>query len=70
MNFKEDTKRFKRMTETYDEVKYICKCVHRVIIPNGVNKQICDWCNNYVFKNKKEEFKYRLKEEMRRNVRK
>ena len=64
MNFAEDTKRFKRLTQVYDEVKYRCRCGHRVVIPKGVDKQLCDWCNNYVFKTKQDEFKYRLKEKM------
>lgn len=66
MNFKKDTKEYERRAEELDKVKYICKCGHRVIIPKGVDKQLCDWCGNYVFKDKNEEFKYRLQEKMRR----
>ena len=66
MNFKKDTKEYERRAEELDKVKYICKCGHRVIIPKGVDKQLCDWCNHYVFKDKNEEFKYRLKEKIRR----
>lgn len=29
-------------------------------------KQLCDICGRYVFKNKQEEFKYRLKENMKK----
>ena len=47
-------KEFKRMTEEYDKVKYLCKCGHRVIIPSYVDKQLCNWCGNYVFKDKKQ----------------
>ena len=64
INFAADTKRFKRMTQVYDEVKYRCKCGHRVIISKGETKALCDWCHNYVFINKQEEFKYRVKEKM------
>jgi hypothetical protein len=64
MNFIEDIRRFKRLTQVYDEVKYRCKCGRRVVIPKGVDKNLCDWCGNYVFKDKKTEFKYRLKEKM------
>ena len=54
-------KEYERMTDEYDKVKYRCKnCGHRVVIPYQVNKQICSWCKNYVFKNEQDEFKNRL----------
>ena len=65
MNFKKDTKEFERMSEEYDKVKYICKCGHRVIIPKWIDKNICDWCGNYVFKSKKDEDLYRIMEKMK-----
>lgn len=52
---------FERMQEEYDKVKYMCKCGHKVIIPNHVDKQVCRWCGKYVFKNEKDEFKYRMR---------
>ena len=55
-------KEFKRMTDEYEKVKYICKCGHRVVIPKWVDKQLCDWCGRYVFKDKRSEFKYRIME--------
>lgn len=45
--------------------KYYCKCGHSVIIRPMENKVLCHWCNNWVFKDKQEEFKYRLKEKMK-----
>ena len=66
MNFKKEAKEFKRRSDEYGKVKYICSCGHRVIIPAWVNKQLCDWCGNYVFKSKQDEFKYRLLEEVRK----
>lgn len=65
MNWKKDTKDFERMSEEYDKVKYICKCGHRVIIPKWIDKNICDWCGNYVFKSKKDEDLYRIMEKMK-----
>ena len=56
---------WKRMTNEYDKVKYPCKCGRRVIIPSWEEKEVCSWCGNYVFKDKKEEFKYRVKEKIR-----
>ena len=59
-------KEFERMTDEYDKVKYLCKCGHRVIIPEKYEKRLCNWCQNYVFKTKEDEFKYRLRERMRK----
>ena len=36
-------KEFKKMTDEYEKVKYVCKCGHRVVIPKWVDKQLCDW---------------------------
>lgn len=58
------TEEYKRMTNEYDKVKYLCKCGHRVIIPRWVDKQLCNWCHCYVFKDKKAEYKYRMREEL------
>lgn len=57
-------KEYDRLVEEESKLKHICKCGHRVIITNQQSKVLCDWCGNYVFKNKKEEFKYRMKEKM------
>lgn len=57
-------KEYKRLTDEYDKVKYVCRCGHRVIIPNWADKTLCDWCNHFVFKNKEEEDKYRIREEI------
>lgn len=59
-------KEYKRMTDNYEKAKYICKCGHRVIIPKWETKQLCDWCGMYVFKNKKDEFEFRMKERLRK----
>lgn len=56
---------FNRMSEELDKVKYKCKCGHRVVIPYFMDKNICSWCHEYVFKNKETEFKYRLKEKLK-----
>ena len=49
----------------YDKVKYRCKCGHRMVIPPKLDKVVCDWCGKYVFKDKKKEFEYRLREKMK-----
>ena len=61
-------KEFKKMMGEYEKVKYICKCGHRVVIPKWVDKQLCDWCGRYVFKDKKVEFNYRISEQIKKRV--
>lgn len=59
-------KEYQRATDEYEKVKYKCRCGHRVVIPNWVDKNVCSWCGRYVFKTKQDEFKFRLEERMRR----
>lgn len=51
----------KRMSEI-DKYKYYCKCGHPVgIYPiERKNKKICNWCGQYVYINRQEEFKEKL----------
>lgn len=56
MSFKEDDKRFKDVSKC----RYKCKCGHSVIITNKLDKAICSWCGNLVFKTPKAEFEYRV----------
>lgn len=58
-------KEFDRQSDEYDKAKYKCKCGHRVIIPEWESKQLCSCCKKYVFKNKKEEDLYRIKERLK-----
>lgn len=44
-----------------------CKCGHRINFPPNMDKIVCSWCGNYVFRDKKTEFEYRINQEMRRN---
>lgn len=48
------------------KIQHKCKCGHTVTIPEFVEKQLCGFCGNYVFKNKKDEFSYRIKERLRK----
>jgi hypothetical protein len=65
VSFKKDTDWYRNLTNEYDKVKFVCSCGHRVIMPKWVDKRICDWCGRWVFRNKKDEFKYRLQEKMK-----
>ena len=47
------------------ENTYKCKCGHSVSIPIFVDKTICSFCGNYVFKNKQDEFRFRVKEKLK-----
>lgn len=58
---------YERMEHEYDKVKYSCTCGHRVVIPKWIDKGMCSWCGKYVFKNKKDEFKYRINEKLRKD---
>ena len=40
-----------------------CKCGHSMPMAATTEKAICTWCGNYVFRDKKTEFEYRLKEQ-------
>jgi len=42
---------------------YKCKCGHSVVIYpfEHKSKKICKWCGEYVYVNKKEEFKDRMR---------
>ena len=42
------------------------KCGHRMLITNKYGKIPCSWCGNMIFKDKKTEFEFRLKEKMRK----
>lgn len=42
-----------------------CKCGHSIAFKSCEKKKLCHWCNKWVFKNKEDEFKYRLKEKMK-----
>lgn len=45
---------------------YKCKCGHSVPIKPYEKRVLCHWCNKWVFKNEKDEFKFRLEEQRRK----
>ena len=48
------------MVYTRNSIK-CANCGHTMLFARK-NKAVCTWCGHYVFKDKKEEFEYRLKE--------
>ena len=64
MNYRE----LMKYCDAISEVKIKCGCGHSVIIPPHKSKVLCDWCKKYVFKTKKDEFEYRMKEMMHKQV--
>lgn len=48
-----------------NEHKVTCSCGTKTVLYN-VDKKICRGCHKFVFKNKKIEFEYRLKESLKR----
>lgn len=62
MKYKDDTKRL----NTYTNLTVKCKCGHSIFMPAYIDKIICTHCRNLVFRDKKKEFEYRLRKEIRK----
>lgn len=62
-----DYKRYKRFIEIakeHDKLQdYVvkCKCSHTILFTGKKDRLICRYCGNYVYKDKKTEFKYKMK---------
>lgn len=65
--------KWRRIYMTNDEIdkynqelskhKYTRKnCGRKIYIHKDKEKAVCSWCGKYVFKNKENEFRYRMKE--------
>lgn len=51
-----------KLSDEYNKLKIKCKhCGHKLVIPVWVDKQICSWCGNYVYRNKQMEFREEVK---------
>lgn len=55
----------KKLDKVIEHNRYYCHCGHSVTILPNESKVFCTYCGHWVFKNKKEEFMYRLKETMK-----
>ena len=61
-----DPKSFSKREKNQSDNKIACKCGHRILM--GLEeRKVCNWCGNYVYRNKEIEFKYKLKEKMMKN---
>ena len=60
-NFKKDTQ---RAVNFYSTCLHCEKCGHSLQVIRR-NKAFCEWCGRYIFKDKKDEFEYRLKEKLK-----
>jgi hypothetical protein len=60
-----DDKEFQIRAEYYSKLKHECKsCKHKVIIPAWKDSSLCDYCGTLVFKDKKTEDLYRIREKI------
>lgn len=48
----------------YSQFKVKCKCGHVVVISPINTKKLCSFCGNYIYRDKKDEFKERMKEKL------
>ena len=58
-SYKRDTKRFDSITN--NRVK--CKCSHSMLL-GSKDRDLCTYCGYFVYKDKRTEFKYKLKERL------
>lgn len=54
----------KMFNSIHDRTMHCENCGHSILFENKKNKILCNHCGRYVFKNKKTEFEYRLKEQL------
>lgn len=56
-----------KISNSISKFKVACSCGHTMPIVN-VDRMICSWCGHWVYKNKQLEFKYRLLETAKKQV--
>lgn len=60
-------KELKILATKIGELKVQCKkCGHKEIFVKGVERKLCSYCGNYIYKNNEIEFKYKLRESIRK----
>ena len=58
--YEQDSRYFKEL----QNLKIKCPCGHSQLVI--YDKAICDWCGKWVYRDKKQEFRERVKEKIRR----
>lgn len=67
MNQNNLIKKDKIKAEVYNQNKFPCKhCGHKQLVPNFMKRNLCDWCGHWVFRNDKDEFEFRMQEQIKR----
>ena len=56
----------RKMHDAMQKIRIKCKCGHSIVVPPKINRVICSWCGNYVYKDPKEQFKHDLIKMMRK----
>ena len=59
-----------KIFEEMQKYRYKCKCGHTVYIANKDGRTECSYCHNLVFKDKKTEFEYRMRQNLIKERRK
>ena len=60
--WKKDTEEYNRRTNNMEQCRYYCSCGHSVIIPYFVDEKICSWCHRVVRKDKRREFRDKMRQ--------
>lgn len=60
----------KKIYDEQQKFRHKCNCGHTVYIANKLGVAECSYCHNLVFKDKKSEFEYRLKQNLIKERRK
>ena len=45
----------------YRQYMYRCRCSHTQLIPNQIDRVICNHCGNWIYRDKRVEFKDKIK---------
>ena len=54
-----------KIDEYYSQLKVYCKCGHSLLMRPSETKVLCSHCGNYHYKDKKDEFKEKLKRKLK-----
>ena len=60
-----DLKEIEKIHHFRTEHRTKCDCGYSMFIPIYVDKKICNWCGNYVYRDKKDQFKAKLLSQLR-----